>query len=93
MLRECGCTAAVLPVFRGDSKDCLTNFEDVPTDVHVERALYRISTLRDLGFDPYLMIYDKHHAPREIRLLQRWCNNKRIFKTVKDFKDYDYRKC
>ena len=68
---------------------CLTNFEDCSTEDHVERALYRIYKLRELGFDPYCMIYDKPHAPREIRLLQRWCNNKRIFKTIPDFKDYD----
>lgn len=51
--------------------------------------LYRIYTLRDMGYDPYVMIYDKPHAPRDIRLLQRWCNNKRIFKTTERFEDYD----
>jgi hypothetical protein len=68
---------------------CLTNFENVSVDEHMERALYRIETLRRLGYDPYLMIYDKPHALREIRLLQRWCNNKIIFKSVPDFRDYD----
>lgn len=51
--------------------------------------LYRIYTLRDIGYDPYVMIYDKPHAPREIRLLQRWCNNRRIFRTQPDFYKYD----
>ena len=55
---------------------------------HIERALYRIKTLAGLGFDPYCMIYDKPHAPQEIKDLQRWCNNKIIFKKVPDFKDY-----
>ena len=51
--------------------------------------LYRIYTLDKMGFDPYVMIYDKPHAPREIRLLQRWCNNKKIFRSCPRFEDYD----
>lgn len=51
--------------------------------------LYRIYTLQEMGFDPYVMIYDKPNASREIRLLQRWCNNKRIFKKCPRFDDYD----
>ena len=68
---------------------CLTNFEDVSTQEHIDRALFRIYRLRDMGYDPYVMIYDKPHAPREIRLLQRWVNNKFVFKSVKRFEDYD----
>lgn len=63
---------------------CLTNFNST-----MEENLYRIYTLRDLGYDPYVMIYDKPHAPKEIRRLQRWCNNKIIFKSCKKFEDYD----
>lgn len=55
----------------------------------VEQDLYRIYTLRDLGFDPYVMIYDKENAPRDRRLLQRWVNNKIIFRTVEKFEDYN----
>lgn len=62
---------------------CLTNFSST-----MEENLYRIYTLRDLGYDPYVMIYDKPNAPKEIRRLQRWCNNKIIFKTCKKFEDY-----
>ena len=62
---------------------CLTNFNST-----MEENLYRIYTLRDLGYDPYVMIYDKPHAPREIRHLQRWCNSKFIFKKVPKFEDY-----
>ena len=40
-------------------------------------------------YDPYVMIYDKPHAPREVRLLQRWCNNRLIFRAEPDFKKYD----
>ena len=71
---------------------CLTNFENVTAQEHVERALHRIYLLRDMGYDPYLMIYNKPEAPKEIRYLQRWCNNKIIFKSVHDFKDFDRKK-
>lgn len=67
---------------------CLTNYENVSTQEHIERALFRIYKLREMGFDPYCMIYDKPHAPKEIRHLQRWCNNKIIFKSVPKFEDY-----
>ena len=62
---------------------CLTNFNST-----MEENLYRIYTLRDLGYDPYVMIYDKPNAPKEIKRLQRWCNNKIIFKRCKKFEDY-----
>jgi hypothetical protein len=55
----------------------------------MEENLYRIYTLRDLGYDPFVMVYDKPHAPAEIKHLQRWCNNKIIFKSVPRFEDYD----
>lgn len=62
---------------------CLVNFNST-----MEENLYRIYTLRDLGFDPYVMIYNKPSAPKEIKQLQRWCNNKIIFKSCKKFEDY-----
>lgn len=62
---------------------CLTNFNST-----MEQNLYRIYTLRDLGYDPYVMVYNKPSAPKEIRALQRWCNNKIIFKSCKRFEDY-----
>lgn len=62
---------------------CLTNFNST-----MEQNLYRIYTLRDMGYDPYVMIYDKPNAPREIRDLQRWCNNKFIFRKCAKFEDY-----
>jgi len=61
-----------------------------------EQDLYRIYTLRDMGYDPYVMVYEKPTAPEETRKMQRWVNNKWLFHSVKDFKDYDpkgYRKC
>lgn len=65
----------------------LTNF-----DTTMAENLYRIYTLQKMGFDPYVMIYDKPNAPYEIRLLQRWCNNKVIFKSCPRFEDYDPRR-
>lgn len=62
----------------------LTNFNST-----LEEDLYRVYTLRDLGYTPYVMIYDKPNAPWSVKRLQRWCNNKIIFKTVKRFEDYD----
>lgn len=62
----------------------LTNFGTT-----MEENLYRIYTLRNMGYDPYVMIYDKPHAPKEIKMLQRWCNNRRIFKSEPDFYKYD----
>jgi hypothetical protein len=62
---------------------CLVNFGST-----MEQNLYRIYTLRDLGYDPYVMVYDKPNAPREIKDLQRWCNNRFIFRSCEKFEDY-----
>lgn len=61
----------------------LTNFGS-----SMEENLYRIYTLRELGYDPYVMIYEKDTAPKEIRRLQRWVNNKYIFRSCEKFEDY-----
>ena len=61
----------------------LTNFNST-----MDENLHRIYTLRDMGYDPYVMVYDKPHAPKEIKRLQRWCNNKIIFKSCENFYDY-----
>lgn len=62
----------------------LTNY-----DTTMEENLYRIYKLRDMEYDPYVMIYNKPNAPKELRDLQRWCNNKWIFKKCPRFEDYD----
>ena len=56
----------------------------------MEENLHRIYTLRDLGYDPYVMIYDKANLPRkhELKRLQRWVNNRWIFKSCERFEDY-----
>lgn len=62
----------------------LTNFNTTH-----EQDLERIYKLRELDYDAYVMIYDKPNAPRRTRLLQRWCNNKIIFRSCENFDDYD----
>lgn len=54
----------------------------------LEQDLDRIYTLRDLGYWPYVMIYDKEHCPRVYRDLQGWVNNRIIFASCKRFEDY-----
>lgn len=62
---------------------CLVNYNST-----MEENLFRIYTLRDLGYDPYVMIYDKPNAPKEIKHLQRWCNSRQIFRSCNNFDDY-----
>lgn len=61
----------------------LTNF-----DTTMQQNLYRVYKLRDMGYTPYVMIYDKPNAPREVKRLQRWVNNKIIFRGCEKFEDY-----
>ena len=62
----------------------LTNFNSTH-----EQDLYRIYKLREIGYDPYVMVYDKSNAPRQTRLLQRWVNNRKIWRKCEKFEDYD----
>lgn len=65
----------------------LTNYNST-----MEQNLERIYKLKELQYDPYVMVYDKPHAPREIRLLQRWCNNKYIMQSCPRFEDFNPKK-
>jgi len=58
-------------------------------DTTIEQDLERVYRLRDLGYWAYIMLYDKEHADKDLLRLQRWCNNRFIFSTCKNFKDYD----
>lgn len=62
----------------------LTNF-----NTNHAQDIERIYTLRDMGYDPYVMIYDKYNAPQQTRYLQRWCNNKIIFNAEPWFFNYN----
>jgi hypothetical protein len=57
-------------------------------DSTLEEDLERIYTLRDMGYMPYVMIYQKDTAPRVYRQLQRYVNNKIIFKSCTNFDSY-----
>lgn len=60
-------------------------------DTTLEQDLERIYTLRDMGYTPYVMVYDREHTKSTdtVRMLQRWVNNKRIFRTTARFEEYD----
>lgn len=55
-----------------------------------EQDLERVYTLRDLGYNPYVMLYSKENIPQGDRLrhLQRWVNNRIIFRSCSRFEDY-----
>ena len=54
----------------------------------LDQDLDRIYTLRDLGYWPYVMVYDKQNCAKVYRRLQRWVNMRATFATVKRFEDY-----
>lgn len=60
-------------------------------DTTFEQDLERIYTLRDIGYAPYVMLYDKEHIPRgdRYRRMQRWVNNRFVFWGCKRFEDYE----
>lgn len=62
----------------------LTNFNTTH-----EQDLERVYKLRELDYDPYIMIYDKYNAPQQTRYLQRWVNNKIIFRSTERFEEYN----
>lgn len=66
----------------------LTNF-----DTNIDQDLERIYTLRELGYWPYVMIYDKEHTKSTdtVRKLQRWVNMRAIFESTPRFEDYQKR--
>lgn len=61
----------------------LTNFNSTH-----EQDLERVYRLRAIGYDTFVMVYEKWNAPKETKRLQRWCNNKFIFRAVQDFAKY-----
>ena len=63
----------------------LTNY-----DTTFDQDLERVYILRDLGYEPYIMIYDKQHADHKYTLLQNWVNNRIIWAKCARFEDYDH---
>jgi hypothetical protein len=75
------------PLLKYDSRKLkvyvLTNFNTT-----IEQDLERIYKLRELDYDPYVMIFDKWNAPKRIKEMQRWVNNKIIWRTCDRFENY-----
>lgn len=61
----------------------ITNF-----DTTIEQDLDRIYTLRNMGYWPYVMVYDKAHADPIYKRLQRWVNMRSVFAVTERFEDY-----
>lgn len=73
----------IIPKFRqfkeitGWDKRKMSVYVLVNFNTSIEQGLDRIYTLRDLGYWPYVMIYDKDKLPKRhiVKHLQRWVNN------------------
>lgn len=86
----------IIPKFRmfkeltGWDKRKMTVYALVNYDTTIEQDLERIYTIRDMGYWPYVMIYDKEHTKSNdtVRKIQRWVNMRAIFTTVERFEDY-----
>lgn len=55
-----------------------------------DEDLERVYILRDLGYNPYIMIYNKWNLPNghKLKRFQRWVNNRIIFRSCMNFEDY-----
>lgn len=75
------------PMLKKDGRNLrvyvLTNFNTTTA-----QDIERIYKLKELDYDPYVMVYDKPNAPKKTRRLQRWCNNKFIYRACETFEDY-----
>lgn len=86
----------IVPKFRA-FKD-ITGWEKRKLSVYVlvnfntthEQDLERIYTLRELGYWPYVMVYERDKLPKGhiTRKLQRWVNMRAVFETIPRFEDY-----
>lgn len=89
----------LVPIFRNIKN--ITGWSERKLNVYVlvgdkeryvtEGDLFRLYFLRETGFTPYVMIYDKEHLPvdSDLKKLQRWVNNKRIWGKCERFEDYE----
>ena len=86
----------ILPKFKefkeisGYGYQMLTVYMLCNFDTTFEQDLERVYTLRDLGYNPYVMLYNKENIPQchKLRHLQRWVNNRIIFRSCERFEDY-----
>ena len=88
---------AVLKGLGEYNRVCVTNSRKdivyilVNYDTSIEEDIYRIRKVVEMGFLPDVRVYRKPSAPQILRDLQRWCNNRILYRSV-DFKDYIPRK-
>lgn len=68
----------------------MTVYVLVNFDTDIEQDLERIYTLRDLGYWPYIMIYNKQYTKTSdtVRRIQRWVNMRAVFEKIPRFEDY-----
>lgn len=88
----------ILPKFKVFRKKSKVNPHDLQVYVLVgdrqrkvtEQDLYRIYWLRDNGYAPYVMIYEKYDLPKthELKQLQRYVNNRFVFWSCNSFEEY-----
>lgn len=65
----------------------ISNISENKTGVYIltnyntthQQDLYRVKVVQELGYRPYIMIYNKKSAPQITKDLQRWSNNKLIY--------------
>ena len=73
-------------IVKPNQTDCyvyvLTNFNTT-----FEEDWYRVTKIREVGLDPDIRIYRKSTAPKILRDLQRWCNNRFLYRSC-EFFDY-----
>ena len=74
-------------IVKPDERKCcvyvLTNY-----DTTFEEDYYRIKKIQEVGLSPDVRVYRKNTAPQITRDLQRWCNNRFIYRSGVDFYDY-----
>lgn len=86
----------IIPKFRafkeitGWDKRKLPVYVLVNYNTTLEQDLERIYTLRDLGYWPYVMIYEREKLSKGhvLRRLQRWVNMRAVFESTPKFEDY-----
>lgn len=57
-----------------------------------DEDLRRVKLIQSIGIDPDIRIYRKPTAPQITKYLQRWCNNRIIYRSQPDFMQYVPRK-
>lgn len=86
----------IVPIFRkfkqitGYRYSRLTVYVLCNFNTTFEQDLERIYTLRELGYNPYVMLYDKGNIPKgsKYKHLQRWVNNRIIFRSCDRFENF-----